>query len=125
MSFLNYSYEAFSELVFAIQLNLVCNKVYLELSLCNAIFPRIIQMMPAKPRWQGATSIFGPPLMRGIFAFFTQKPEELYLPGAAYVLAGILTFVEIFLVYRTSSFHKIAEQEIKSWKVPGDEVEEV
>lgn len=72
-----------------------------------------------------ATSIFGPPLMTGIFAFFTQKPEELYFPGAAYVLAGILTFVGIFLVYRTFTFHKIAEQETKSWKVSGDETEEV
>ncbi|MEO1654748.1 MAG: TCR/Tet family MFS transporter, partial [Bacteroidota bacterium] len=72
-----------------------------------------------------ATSIFGPPLMTGIFALFTQNPETLYFPGAPYVLGGALTFIGIFLIYRTFNFHKIAEQETKSWKVVGKEAEDV
>jgi MFS transporter, DHA1 family, tetracycline resistance protein len=43
------------------------------------------------------TSIIGPPLMTGLFAFFTGKNAPLYLPGAAMLLGALLTIISTVL----------------------------
>ena len=45
------------------------------------------------------TSIVGPPLMTGIFAFYTSKESSMYFPGAPFLLAGVLTLISGVLAY--------------------------
>lgn len=47
------------------------------------------------------TSIVGPPLMTGIFAFYTSKESSMYFPGAPFLLAGVLTLISGVLAYRS------------------------
>jgi DHA1 family tetracycline resistance protein-like MFS transporter len=49
------------------------------------------------------TSIIGPVLMNGLFAYFTAKDAPIYLPGAAFYLAAILTVLSLFFAYQTLS----------------------
>ncbi len=49
------------------------------------------------------TSIIGPPLMTFIFAYYTNLENELYLPGAPFILGGILATISILLAYRSLS----------------------
>ncbi|WP_339696618.1 TCR/Tet family MFS transporter [uncultured Roseivirga sp.] len=46
------------------------------------------------------TSIVGPPLMTGIFAYFTTE-GNFYFAGAAFLLGAILTFISVLFAYRT------------------------
>jgi DHA1 family tetracycline resistance protein-like MFS transporter len=43
------------------------------------------------------TSIFGPPLMTNVFAWFTRPGGQVYFPGAALLLGGLLTMVSAWL----------------------------
>jgi len=52
------------------------------------------------------TSIIGPPLMTGLFAYFTGVKTPLHFPGAPFLLAAILTCVSLILAYRTLSRNK-------------------
>lgn len=45
------------------------------------------------------TSIIGPVMMTTIFAHFTDPVRDIYLPGAPFLLGGILAFVAIYLAY--------------------------
>ncbi|GAA0891321.1 tetracycline resistance MFS efflux pump [Fulvivirga kasyanovii] len=48
------------------------------------------------------TSIIGPPLMTGIFAYFTDpNAYEVYFPGAPFVLGALLTLISLGLAFRT------------------------
>ena len=47
-----------------------------------------------------ATSIVGPPLMTGIFAFFTGPAAPLYFPGAAMLAGAVFSLVSTVLAYR-------------------------
>jgi DHA1 family tetracycline resistance protein-like MFS transporter len=47
------------------------------------------------------TSIVGPPLMTGIFAFFTSASAPVYFPGSAMFTAAILTIISTILAYRS------------------------
>ena len=49
---------------------------------------------------QSATSIIGPPLMTGIFAYFTSTQHGMYFPGAAFILGGILTLLSLLFAMR-------------------------
>jgi DHA1 family tetracycline resistance protein-like MFS transporter len=46
------------------------------------------------------TSIIGPPLMTGLFAFFTSAKAPFHFPGAPFFLASILTLVSLFLAVK-------------------------
>ena len=46
-----------------------------------------------------ATSIIGPPLMTNTFYFFTKKGASLHLPGAPFLLAGLLISASAVLAY--------------------------
>jgi DHA1 family tetracycline resistance protein-like MFS transporter len=43
------------------------------------------------------TAIVGPPLMNGLFAFFTGGHAPVYLPGAALLLGAVLTIISTVL----------------------------
>ncbi len=47
------------------------------------------------------TSIVGPLIMTNLFAFATSKNSPIYLPGAPFFLAAILTLTSLFLAART------------------------
>ena len=50
---------------------------------------------------QSVTSIIGPPLMTGLFAYFTRHDTNLYFPGAPLLTAAILSLVSTFLAWRS------------------------
>jgi DHA1 family tetracycline resistance protein-like MFS transporter len=49
------------------------------------------------------TSIIGPVMMNGLFAYFTSPDAPVYLPGASFYLAALLTIMSLFFSYRTLS----------------------
>jgi DHA1 family tetracycline resistance protein-like MFS transporter len=50
---------------------------------------------------QSVTSIMGPPLMTGLFAYFTRHDTALYFPGAPLLLGAMLTLVSTILAWRS------------------------
>lgn len=50
-------------------------------------------------------SIIGPPLMTGLFAFFTSVQAPAYFPGAPFLLAAFLTLVSLLLSARSLTKH--------------------
>lgn len=55
------------------------------------------------------TSIFGPPLMTGLFAFFTSKSAPIYFPGAAFIMAALFMIASIFIAKKSLQFSKTTE----------------
>ncbi|RYD73172.1 MAG: MFS transporter, partial [Sphingobacteriales bacterium] len=53
------------------------------------------------------TSIVGPPLMTGLFAYFTGKNAPVQFAGAPYLLAAALTFVSVILAMRSLASHNL------------------
>ncbi len=49
------------------------------------------------------TSIIGPPLMTGIFYYFTAPENEIYFPGAPFALATVLSVTSIVFAIRSLS----------------------
>ena len=49
------------------------------------------------------TSIVGPPLMTGLFAYFTGPKAPVYFPGAPFLLAAVLTVISALLAARSLS----------------------
>jgi DHA1 family tetracycline resistance protein-like MFS transporter len=47
------------------------------------------------------TSIIGPVLMNGLFAYFTSAETPYYFPGAPFILASIMIIVSIFLAVKS------------------------
>lgn len=47
-----------------------------------------------------ATTIIGPPVMTGLFAYFTGKKAPLYFPGAPFLLGAVLMLGSTLLAYR-------------------------
>ncbi|HVZ56055.1 MAG TPA: TCR/Tet family MFS transporter [Chitinophagaceae bacterium] len=45
------------------------------------------------------TSIFGPPMMTGLFAYFTRSTAPVYFPGVSFLLGGLLLLVSTLLAY--------------------------
>lgn len=46
------------------------------------------------------TAIIGPPLMTGLFSTFTAKDAPVYFPGAAFILAAILSVLSLFVAMK-------------------------
>ena len=59
-----------------------------------------------------ATSIFGPPLMNNLFAYFTKPGGEIYFPGAAMLLGAVLTLISVVLARRTLKANLKASQPV-------------
>ncbi len=49
------------------------------------------------------TSIAGPPLMTGLFAYFTKPSAPVHFSGAAFLLGGIFMLASTFIAYRALS----------------------
>ncbi|MGB0979286.1 MAG: TCR/Tet family MFS transporter [Croceimicrobium sp.] len=49
------------------------------------------------------TAIIGPPLMTGVFRYYTDPTNEVYFPGAPFILAAVLALLSILVAYRTLS----------------------
>ncbi|MFZ1527274.1 MAG: MFS transporter, partial [Ferruginibacter sp.] len=49
------------------------------------------------------TSIAGPPLMTGLFAYFTRPSAPVHFSGAAFLLGGIFMLASTFIAYRALS----------------------
>jgi DHA1 family tetracycline resistance protein-like MFS transporter len=48
-----------------------------------------------------ATTIIGPPIMTGLFAWFTRANAPIIFPGAAFLAGALLTLVSSLLAYRS------------------------
>ncbi len=46
------------------------------------------------------TSIFGPPLMTNLFAYFTGKSSPVYFPGAPFLMGAIFCILSVIIAYR-------------------------
>lgn len=47
------------------------------------------------------TAIVGPPLMTGIFRYYTNSENDIYFPGAPFVMGTFLAIVSILIVWRS------------------------
>ena len=47
------------------------------------------------------TAIIGPPLMTGIFGYYTHPETDYYYPGAPFILASFLAILSIVIASRT------------------------
>lgn len=54
------------------------------------------------------TSIFGPPLMNNLFAYFTKPGGDIYFPGSAMLLGAVLTLISVVLARRTLKANLVA-----------------
>lgn len=60
------------------------------------------------------TAIIGPPLMAGIFTYFTSPENPIYFPGAPFILACVLALIGSAFAYHSLSNHlhpKVAAKE--------------
>lgn len=53
------------------------------------------------------TSVISPPVMTGLFAYYTDAKHVIYFPGAPFMLGAILILVAITFAVKTFSQHKI------------------
>lgn len=53
------------------------------------------------------TSIAGPPLMTGLFAYFTKPGTPLHFSGAAFFVGSIFMLLSAFIAYRTLRSHTL------------------
>ncbi|MEM7298272.1 MAG: TCR/Tet family MFS transporter [Bacteroidota bacterium] len=51
------------------------------------------------------TAIIGPPLMAGIFSYYTDPSNSVYFPGAPFILACVLAVIGSAIAYRSLSRH--------------------
>ena len=57
------------------------------------------------------TAVIGPPLMTGIFTYYTDPSHEVYFPGAPFILACILALIGSLFAYSSLNKHlKPAEE---------------
>ncbi|HEU4606484.1 MAG TPA: TCR/Tet family MFS transporter [Chitinophagaceae bacterium] len=47
------------------------------------------------------TAIFGPPIMTGLFSYFTSSTAAFQFPGAPFILGSLLLLLSIFFAYRS------------------------
>lgn len=56
-----------------------------------------------------ATSIVGPPLMTNVFYYFTNKHTKFHLPGAPFILGGLLLAASAFVAYISFKKRKVVQ----------------
>ncbi|NML19829.1 TCR/Tet family MFS transporter [Pseudoflavitalea sp. G-6-1-2] len=47
------------------------------------------------------TAVIGPPLMTGLFSYFTHKSAPVYMPGAPFFLGAVMILIATWIAYRT------------------------
>lgn len=60
------------------------------------------------------SSIFGPPLMTGIFGYFSSPTAPIHLPGAAFLLASFMYGIALILVVRALSGYEAKSTSTKN-----------
>jgi MFS transporter, DHA1 family, tetracycline resistance protein len=63
-----------------------------------------------------ATSIFGPLMMTGIFAYFTAKSAPIYFPGAPFILGGLLTLIGMFWAMKSLTSYSPVKESVTEEK---------
>ncbi|MEM9337663.1 MAG: TCR/Tet family MFS transporter [Bacteroidota bacterium] len=58
------------------------------------------------------TAAIGPPLMTGIFTYYTNPENSVYFPGAPFILACFLALIGSFFAYRSLTAHKPMKEEL-------------
>ena len=56
-----------------------------------------------------ATTIFAPPVMTNLFAYFTNGKAGIYFPGAPFFLSSVLVLIGVGLAWRSLKTHPIVE----------------
>lgn len=56
-----------------------------------------------------ATTIFAPPLMTMLFAYFTAENAPVIFPGAPFLLSSILVLISVYLAHRSLKAHALKE----------------
>lgn len=64
------------------------------------------------------TSIFGPPLMNNLFAYFTKPGGDIYFPGSAMLLGAVLTLISVVLARRTLKANLVASPQSAKPETP-------
>lgn len=59
-----------------------------------------------------ATTIFAPPVMTNLFAYFTNNKAPIYFPGAPFLLSSVLILIGIFLAAKSLKAHPIIKQNL-------------
>ncbi|TAH02084.1 MAG: MFS transporter [Sphingobacteriales bacterium] len=59
-----------------------------------------------------ATTIFAPPVMTNLFAYFTNNKAPVYFPGAPFLLSSILVLIGIFLAAKSLKTHPVIKQNL-------------
>lgn len=57
-----------------------------------------------------ATTIFAPPLMTNLFAYFTTPAAPVYFPGAPFLLSSVLVLLGVGLAWRSLKIHPIIKE---------------
>lgn len=57
------------------------------------------QLQGALTSLMSATAIVGPPIMTGLFSFFTKKGTPVYFPGSPFLLGSLLMFISTLMAY--------------------------
>lgn len=68
------------------------------------------ELQGANTSMMSLTSIIGPPLMTGIFAFYTSTDNATQLPGAPMFLGAILVMIGTYFSYR--ALRKVREKKV-------------
>jgi DHA1 family tetracycline resistance protein-like MFS transporter len=58
-----------------------------------------------------ATTIFAPPVMTNLFAYFTVSTAPIYFPGAPFLLSSVLVLIGVWLAWRSLKLHPVVEKE--------------
>jgi DHA1 family tetracycline resistance protein-like MFS transporter len=58
-----------------------------------------------------ATAIVGPPIMTGLFSFFTKKGAPVYFPGSPFLLGSVLMIVSTILAYHALKTKQVTAAE--------------
>lgn len=57
-----------------------------------------------------ATTIFAPPLMTNLFAYFTTPAAPVYFPGAPFLLSSVLVLLGVVLAWRSLKIHPVIKE---------------
>ncbi len=55
------------------------------------------------------TAIIGAPLMTGIFSFFTKPENDIYFPGAPFILATLIGLISLVFAYQSLKSYVMSE----------------
>jgi DHA1 family tetracycline resistance protein-like MFS transporter len=55
-----------------------------------------------------ATAIVGPPIMTGLFSYFTKKGAPIHFPGSPFLLGSVLMIISTILAYHALKTKHVA-----------------